>query len=351
MAVNSEKLDYAFILAEDAVKKNYFPGTQILVGNKKGILKAESFGDRCIYPQKLAVNDDTLFDLASLTKVVATNTLFMLFMEKGLISVYDNVNYYLDEFKGSFKDGVTIFNLLTHTAGFVPCRPLYKLCRDYEDAISYICRLELEYRPGERCIYSDFSYILLGYILEKIGGERLDILSKKYIFEPLKMNSTTFNPETKNAAATEIDKETGKPFIGICHDENGRFFNGISGHAGLFSNMYDLSKFSNMLINEGNGFISRASFAAMIRNHTEGLESDRGYGWCVKGDKNSSGGDIISPEAFGHTGFTGTSLWVDIKNDIYTILLTNRVHPTRDNLNIIRFRRLFNNAVLASIEK
>lgn len=351
MAVNKEKLDYAFSLVKDAVSKNYFPGAQVAVGSKNGILKLESYGNRCLYLEKLPLDNDTLFDLASLTKVIATNTLFMLFLEKGLISVYDKVDYYLDNFKGKYKDDITIFNLLTHTAGFVPCKPLYKLCTSYDDAIDYICRLDLQYKPGTRCIYSDFSYILLGYILEKIGGHRLDVLSKKYVFDPLKMNSTCFNPKNKNAAATEIDKETGKPFIGICHDENGRFFDGISGHAGLFSNVSDLCKFSNMLINEGRGFMSHAAFSAMIRNHTEGLDDNRGYGWCVKGDKNSSGGDIISPDAFGHTGFTGTSLWVDIKNDIYTVLLTNRVHPTRDNENIIRFRRLFGNAVLASVER
>lgn len=345
------KLDYAFSLVNGAIEKKYFPGAQVLVGNRKGILKSQCFGNRCIYPKTLPVNENTLFDLASLTKVVATNMVFMIFMEKGLISVYDKVNYYLDGFKGDSKENITLYNLLTHTAGFIPCEPLYKYCTNYESSINYICKHELEYEPGTRCIYSDFSYILLGYILEKIAGESLDSLSQKYIFDPLNMKFTTFNPKTENAAATEINKATGKPFIGICHDENGRFFGGVSGHAGLFSNALDLSKFANMLINEGNEFISKAGFNTMIRNYTIGLGENRGYGWCVKGNSNSSGGDIISPEAFGHTGFTGTSMWVDVKNNIFTILLTNRVHPTRDNSNIIRFRRLFNNAVLASVKE
>ncbi|WP_231015530.1 serine hydrolase domain-containing protein [Clostridium guangxiense] len=344
-----DKLNKAFELINDGVLKGDFPGAVAAVGNKEGIIKVENFGSRCLYPEKLPMSKDTLFDLASLTKVVATNTLFMIFLEKGLISVYDSVDYYLSEFKGTYKENVTIFNLLTHTAGFVPFKPLYELCSNYEDAIGYICWLELDYKPGTRCIYSDFSYILLGYILEKIGGARLNVLCKKYIFEPLQMGDTAFNPKGDNIAATEIDGSTKKPFIGICHDENGRFFDGISGHAGLFSNIDDLCKFSNMLINKGNNFISYASFRAMTTNHTFGLEDNRGYGWSIKGDKNSSAGDIAFPEAFGHTGFTGTSLWVDVKNDIYIILLTNRVHPTRDNLNIIRFRRLFSNAVLATL--
>ena len=352
MNVDIDKVDWAFSLVKDAISKKYFPGAQVAVGSKDGMIKMECFGNRCIYPETLSLNKETLFDLASLTKVIATNTLFILFLEKGMISVYDKVDYYLNKFKGKYKEDITIFNLLTHTAGFVPCKPLYRLCNGYEDSIDYICKEELLYKPGTKCLYSDFSYILLGFILEKIGGHRLDVLSRKYIFEPLEMNNTVFNPKASNIAATEVDNETGKPFIGICHDENGRFFNGISGHAGLFSNITDLCKFSDMLINQGNGFISNAGFLAMTSNHTYGLDENRGYGWCVKGDKNASGaGDIISQDAFGHTGFTGTSLWIDIKNDIYIILLTNRVHPTRDNLNIIRFRRLFSNAILSSVVK
>ncbi|WP_234120923.1 serine hydrolase domain-containing protein [Clostridium hydrogenum] len=349
MFINTDKLNRAFDLIKNGVLKGDFPGAVAAVGNKAGIIKVESFGNRCLYPENLPMNKDTVFDLASLTKVVATNTLFMLFLEKGLISVYDNVNYYLSEFKGKDKENITIFNLLTHTAGFVPFRNLYELCSNYKDAISYICKLELDYKPGTRCIYSDFSYILLGYILEKIGGARLDVLCKKYIFDPLKMKKTSFNPKGSNIAATEIDSNTKKPFIGICHDENGRFFDGISGHAGLFSNIEDLCKFSNMLINKGNNFMSYASFRAMTTNHTLGLEDNRGYGWCIKGDKNSFMGDIALKETFGHTGFTGTSLWIDVKHEVYAILLTNRVHPTRDNNNIIRFRRLFSNSVLASL--
>ncbi|OPJ60781.1 serine hydrolase domain-containing protein [Clostridium oryzae] len=349
MIIKKEKLNSAFSMVDNAISKGYFPGAQVAVGRKNGVLRTDSLGSRCLYPNKLPMTKDTVFDLASLTKVVATNTLFMLFMEKGLISVYDKVDYYLKDFKGKYKESITIFNLLTHTAGFVPFKALYKLCRNYEDAVKYICGVELEYEPETKCIYSDFSFILLGYILEKIGGSRLDVLCDKYIFRPLEMHNTGYNPKGDNIAATEMDAESGKPFIGVCHDENGRFFDGISGHAGLFSNVSDLCKFADMLINKGRNFISPLGFAAMTRNHTASLGEDRGYGWCVKGDRNSSGGDIISIGSFGHTGFTGTSMWIDVENDIYTILLTNRVHPTRENNNIIRFRRLFGNSVLSSL--
>lgn len=354
MTVDEEKLDYAFSLVKDGIDKGYFPCAAAAVGCKKGVYKAEHYGNRCLIPAKLPLERDTLFDMASLTKVVATNTLFMIFLDKGLVSVFDKVSDYIEYFRNKEKRDITIFNLLTHTAGLPAFGPLYKLCKDFDDAVKFISSEKLVYKPGSRVIYSDYSYILLKYILEKAGGEPLDNLCKKYVFEPLKMENTCFNPKSKNVAATEIDAKTGKTIMGICHDENGRFFNGVSGHAGLFSTVDDMIKFASMLVNEGNymgkRIISKAGFKAMIQNYTEGLEENRAWGWSVKGKGLSSGGDIISPKAFGHTGFTGTSIWIDLENDIYIILLTNRVHPTRENNSIIRFRRIFHNAVMAAVE-
>lgn len=354
MAVNREKLRNACMLIEKAAASGCFPGAAVSIGSREGVYYSNIFGRRCLYPESLPMHRDTLFDMASLTKVTATNMLFLRFLEKGLISVYDKVCDYMEYFKGEDKENITIFNLLTHTAGFPPFKPLYKICSDYEDAVKYICTSELDYEPGTRVVYSDFSFILLGYILEKIGGERLDTLCKRHVFEPLNMASTCFNPKGENIAATEIDSITGITLTGTCHDENGRFFDGISGHAGLFSNIDDMTRFALMLINKGRTgkttFLSPVSISAAARDYTPHLNESRGLGWCIKGNKVSSGGDIISPTAFGHTGFTGTSMWIDIENDIFITLLTNRVHPTRNNINIIRFRRLFHNAVLSSIE-
>lgn len=354
MSINIEKLNRAFKLVEEGVSKGYFLGAAVALGNKNNIYKVEHYGNSCLIPCKIPMERETLFDMASLTKVVATNTLFMRFLDRGQISVYDRVADYVEGFKGEDRENITLFNLLTHTAGFPAFGPLYKHCKNFEDAIGYISDVELQYKPGTRVIYSDYGFIMLKYILEKIGEDSLDRLCKRYIFEPLEMSSTSFNPKLGKVAATEIDPTTGETLVGICHDENGRFFNGVSGHAGLFSNVDDMTKFASMLINEGTyregQFISKPAFRAMTKNYTEGLEENRSWGWCVKGRSLSSGGDIISPTAFGHTGFTGTSIWVDIENDIYAVLLTNRVHPTRDNTEIIRFRRVFHNAVLASLE-
>jgi CubicO group peptidase (beta-lactamase class C family) len=354
MAINIEKLNYAFSLVEQGIVKGYFPGAVAAVGHKGGTYKIEHYGNRCLISDKLPLERETVFDMASLTKVVATNTLFMIFLDKGLVSVFDRVSQYVEYFKGEERESITLFNLLTHTAGLPAFGPLHKLCKDFEDAVKFISNEKLIYKPGTRVVYSDYGFILLKYILEKIGQDTLDNLCRRYVFEPLDMESTCFNPKCSNIAATEIDAETGDTLIGICHDENGRYFNGVSGHAGLFSNVDDMTKFASMLINEGSykgrQLISKATFKAMIQNYTEGLEENRAWGWTVKGKILSSGGDIISPKAFGHTGFTGTSIWTDIENDIYVVLLTNRVHPTRENNSIIRFRRLFHNAVLAAVE-
>jgi CubicO group peptidase (beta-lactamase class C family) len=354
MPINMDRLDYAFGLIEEGISKGFFPGAAAAVGHKNGIYKIEHYGSRCLIPKMLPMKRDTLFDMASLTKVIATNTLFIIFLEKGLISVFDKVSQYVEYFMDEEKSDITLFNLLTHTAGLPAYGPLYRLCSDFEDAVRFISKEKLVYVPGSRVIYSDYGFILLRYILEKVGQDSFDNLCRKHVFEPLEMNYTCFNPKSSNVAATEVNPENGEILMGVCHDENGRFFNGISGHAGLFSNIEDMVRFASMLINEGNykgkKLISKAAFKAMIQNYTEGLEENRALGWCVKGKTVSSGGDIISPRAFGHTGFTGTSIWIDIENDVYVVLLTNRVHPTRENNNIISFRRLFHNAVLSAVE-
>jgi CubicO group peptidase (beta-lactamase class C family) len=356
MNINDKKLDAALQLLKEGVSKGFFPGAAVAIGTSADVYRVEHFGNSCLIPEVKPLERDTLFDLASLTKVVATNTLFMVFLDKGMVSVFDRVSNYVEGFENEDKEEITLFNLLTHTAGFVPFDALHKKCKDYEDVIKFISTSELRYKPGIKVVYSDFSFILLGHILEKIGGDRLDRLCRKFIFEPLGMKHTSFSPVGENIAATEIDHKSGKPFVGICHDENARFIGGVSGHAGLFSNIDDLGIFANMLINRGRFgkkvFLSSSIFETMTRNYTSGLDENRGLGWCIKGqgDKISSGGELISPSAFGHTGFTGTSIWVDVEKDLFVVLLTNRVHPTRENLNILRFRRVFHNAVIGALE-
>ena len=354
--------DTAFGLLPIAVKSGVFPGAAAAVGCSSGLYRTGFIGSRCLEPEHFPVLTDTLYDLASLTKVVATTTLLMLFMEEGKISALDKVSCYIKGFSGGNKEFATITNLLTHTSGLTDHVRLDLLCRDYEDAIRYLTETSLVHNPGETVVYSCLGYILLGHILEKVGGDRLDVLCKKYIFEPLGMYNTCFNPSSSNVASTEYEQNGGRILAGRCHDENARFLRGVSGNAGLFSNIGDLAIFALMLANkglhQGKPFLSNASIAAMTRNHTPHLNQDRGFGWCIRGDRlngidgwTTSAGDLMHPGAFGHTGFTGTSIWIDPENDLFTILLTNRVHPSRDNTALIHFRPLFHNAVMAGLDK
>ncbi len=352
----------AFSLLPKAVQSGVFPGAAAAVGGLEGLFRTGLYGSRCLEPEVLPVMRDTLYDLASLTKVIATTTLFLLFQEKGILSAFDKVSSYLEGFSGHNREAVTLLNLMTHTSGLPDHVRLDLLCRDYDDAIRYLTDMPLVYNPGESVVYSCLGYILLGHILEKAGGDRLDALCGRYVFEPLGMDNTCFNPVSANVAATEYEENSGMMLAGRCHDENARFLGGVSGNAGLFSNIRDLSLFASMLIHKGRfagkPFLSEASVMAMKRNHTAHLNEDRGLGWSIKGnrikgmdERTASAGDLITPGAFGHTGFTGTSLWVDPEKELFVILLANRVHPSRDNTAILRFRRLFHNAVMADLDR
>jgi len=352
MLFNKKRLNEAFDLMSRGIEEKVFPCAATAVGDKNGVVALKVEGLKGFYPHDTPLNITSLFDLASLTKVVATTPLLMVMIEKGLISIYDKVYEYLPSFRGRGKEAVTIFDLITHTSGLPAYIPLYKVCKDYEDSIDYICR-EVQLKKPGYVEYSDLGFILLGKILELVGNNTLDKLCHQYIFEPLEMKNTCFNPLKGDVVPTEKNMETGEFLCGVCHDENARFFGGISGHAGLFSCILDLIKFADMLVNCGKTkagrFISLPLFRRMIMDYTGGKSGEcRGWGWCVKGNS-SAGCDLFSEKAFGHTGFTGTSIWVDPVYGIYIILLTNRVHLGRENNKIVRFRRLFMNMIMASL--
>ena len=340
-------------LLDQAIDDGVFPGGVACIGNKDGILAEKCAGIQQKEPTVETMRIDTLFDLASLTKVVATTPLLMRLLEMGQISLFDPVSNYLDDFKSDEK--LRILHLLTHTSGFEPFSALDETCKNFEEAVRCISRSQRIFDVSENVVYSDYNFILLRAILEKITGEPFEKSCERWVFNPLKMDATGFNPKRNNVAATELDPRTGTVIRGIVHDENARFLGGVSGHAGLFSTSHDLSKYGAMYLNGGklpNGevFLSPRTIEAMTHNYTESLGDSRGLGFCIKKyGENCSGGELISEGSFGHTGFTGTSIWIDPKVGIYIILLTNRVHPTRENNKIIKFRRLFHNAVIAAM--
>lgn len=348
-------------LLKAEMEKGTFPGAVIGIVNNKQIIYKKAFGYSQLKPVKRAISLDTIFDLASLTKVITTTTAVMQLIEKGQINLWDYIKEYFPEVPAD-KGEITIFHLMTHTSGFQAIVRLWdKGLNSSEEKIEYIFNLPLEYKTGTRVVYSDPNFILLGELVQRVSGNRLDSYTRKNIFQPLGMEKTCFKPlendriSIDNIAATEWCDWRGKMVVGEVHDENCASFDGITGHAGLFSNIDDLTVFVRMLLNKGNyngiDILHPRSVELMTRNWTTGLDSKRGLGWDLSGNFRSSGGVLMSPAAYGHTGFTGTSIWIDPTANLGVILLTNRVHPTRDNVKIISLRPRLHNLVVTSFLK
>lgn len=354
--MSEERLQQAYRVIEDALKNKAFPGAVCLIARYGKVVGFKAFGDMQIIPEKVIMKKNTFFDLASLTKPVVTATSIMILLESGLIRLEDKVSYFIPYFSGGAKDDVTIKHLLTHTSGLPDWQPFYKKYQGYENILNAVINTSLVSKPGEVYLYSDLGYILLGEIVNIISGKTLDVFAEQNIFIPLGMKSTFFNPGAElqsDCAATELDDERGGVVKGVVHDENAFAMGGVAGHAGLFSTAWDLAIFAQMMLNGGYygnlRILSPATVNEMTKNQISGIGNE-GFGWFTKGN-GTSAGDLLSNKAYGHTGFTGASIWIDPQYQLITILLTNRVHPTRDNNKHIRVRSLFQNAVASSIIK
>ena len=327
----------------DGIERGVFPGAVACVYREGQQLFLEAYGNRMIIPERLSMLKNTLFDLASLTKSVATATSIMILMEKGIIDLNKEVSFYLPEFS---KSGITVFHLLTHTSGLPAWRAIYLNLTDRAKVINYLSEVPLEYETGSRVVYSCLGYIVLGEMLKKITGKGLDIFAHEHIFKPLGMMDTFYNPpkdRRNECAATEDSSSSEKRMtnysrynwrdgvvVGEVHDENAHFLGGVAGNAGLFSTASDLARFCQMLINKGENILSPESVKMMATLHTTGLDGSRGIGWI-----------ILSEGVLYHTGFTGTAIWIDLKNRSAAILLTNRVHPDATKEGIMDIRQKF----------
>lgn len=313
-------------------------------------IKGELLGACCIGSTMLdggtPVNEFTLYDMASLTKILSPTMIALRAIEEGLLTLDDTVGRFFDA--PDDKLNITVRMLMTHTSGITPAFDLSAEAACPDDAVRAILAHPLEGIPGDMPRYSCMGYILFAKMLEKLYGKPLDVLAKSMVFNPLNMKDTGYLPEGENIAATEINRRTGRLIHGVVHDENARFMGGVSGNAGVFSNLEDMIRFTEMLAMGGKGYISRNTLSAAIRNRTPGFDVHRGLGFHLGGTTQNYLGDLFPPESFGHTGFTGTSIAVDPTTGLYIILLTNRVHPTRDNLKLMRFRRTFHNALYAN---
>jgi beta-glucosidase-like glycosyl hydrolase/CubicO group peptidase (beta-lactamase class C family) len=344
-------------LLKDSIQKHVFPGVSLAVGYQGQLVYHEAFGRFEYSPKSPAVTTETLFDLASLTKVMSTTTLAMELFDQGLLDLEFPLSRFYRELEGGNKGNITVRHLLTHSSGLPGHLPFYKDTQGKTPFVQKILETPLDYEPGAKSVYSDLGIILLGDIIEKLTGKPLDTLAKEKIFDPLQLNHTLYNPPPQlraKIAPTEMDPWRGRLVQGEVHDENAYAMGGVAGHAGLFSNTADVSVFCQMLLNGGvydhYRMVKRSTLEAFVTRQNLPVGSSRALGWDTPSE-GSSAGSLLSLHSFGHTGFTGTSLWIDPTRQLFIILLTNRVYPSRENNGISEVRRQVADLVVKIIEQ
>jgi len=358
LGLNDSGLDTALVSRLDkivkvAIEEAAAPGVAIAVGRNGRIAYVKGYGHTdWNIPGSPAVDTNTLYDLASLTKVIATTTLAMIMEEAGQLDLDRTVSSYLREFSSPEKVGITVRQLLIHNGGLEAGGNTFN-ARGREQYLQLINARPLEYQPGTKMIYSDWDMILLQLVLERISGKTLDVLAAEKIFRPLGMTDTQFSPSftlRSRMAPTQVDDARGGLLWGTVHDENAYMMGGVAGHAGLFSTARDLARFSLMMLNGGEANGVRIAKPSTIARWTarQGKESSRALGWDSP-DGGSSAGQFFSPWSYGHTGFTGTSIWIDPQKDLFVVVLTNRVNPTRSNTRHVQLRRDIVDAVQQSV--
>ncbi len=332
-----------------------FPGGVLAVGHRGALVHLRPFGRLSGGDGAPEVAADTIYDLASLTKVVATTAMAMILVDEERLDLDSPVRDFLPRFEGAGKEKVTVRHLLTHSSGVDWWAPLYQEITGKKAYLERIQAMDLAYEPGTRSKYSDLGLILLGEILERVAGESLDAFVRRRVFEPLGMRDTRFRPGPEllaRIAPTEDDPGRGRVLRGEVHDENAHALGGVAPHAGLFSTAGDLARFAQMMLYGGVFEHQRLFSRATMETFTAkaGVPgSDRALGWDTKSPEGSSAGSLFSPRSYGHTGFTGTSIWIDPDRELFVILLTNRVHPTRDNTLIRQVRPAVADAVVRAL--
>lgn len=355
--IDDKALQNAYAVLNQAIADSIFPGAQVAVVRDGNLIASRGFGRQTYDPASPEIDTKTIYDLASVTKVAATTVCAMQLWERKKLLLDIPVKSYLPKFKGGEKNSVTLRHLFTHSSGAHWWVDLWNKANNKAEALDYIYELPLDYTPGDSMIYSDLGLILIAEILETITGKRIDRLADDLIYKPLGLKNTMFNPPQAllpRIAPTEIGGSMNRDLIhGDVHDENTHFFNGVSTHAGLFSTAEDLAALAQMLLNGGiykqQRFFSpnTVKYWTVRQNIPEG--TTRALGWRTPEDEKSSAGDYFSKGSFGHTGFTGTSIWIDPNRKIALILLTNRVHPTRERGGMYQVRRDFHNAAMKSL--
>ncbi len=296
-----------------------------------------------------AANADTLWDLASVTKPIVALAVMRL-VQDGWMTLDDTIGQHLDDYRGTDKERLTVRQLLTHTAGFPAELPMYRWCDSRQAMLDEIRGVSLRFEPSTDVEYTSQGFIVLGLMAEAATGMPLDEVVRGTVTEPAGLSRTLFRPGAADrplAAATEECPWRGGVVQGTVHDENAEVLGGIAGHAGLFATLPDLQSLAQLLCRGASGadtaVLSARTLATMIAPATDHLRHRRTLGWQGKDRVSSPAGDLAGPRTFGHTGFTGTSMWIDPDAGRYVVLLTNRVHPTRASGGLPRIRRLVHN--------
>ena len=323
------KIDH---VVERGIAAGGYPGASVVVGRRGAAVMEKGFGRLNWSSSSPAVSADrTIYDLASLTKVVGTTTALMVLFDQGKIGLDDPVQKYVPGFTGGAKDRVTVRMLLEHRSGLPAGRDLWRLAHSPQEARDLVIATNLVCDPGHCYEYSDLGADMLGFVVEAASGQRLDQFLATNVFKPLHMDDTFFTPADSlrsRIAPTEVTPPRGYPIQGEVHDENAFALGGVAGHAGLFSTAYDLAIFAQMMLNGGIYNGTRVVSDSTVALFTTRAAGTRALGWDTCGGSGSCGSFFVSV-AFVHTGFTGTSLWIDPNRDMFVVLLTNRVYEAR----------------------
>lgn len=332
VGMSAKRLETIDRVVTRGIKAGGFPGAAVVVGRKGSAVWEKGFGriDWAASSSRVSATE-TIYDLASLTKVIGTTTAVMILYDEGRIKLDAPVVTYLPEFTGGYKDSVTVRQLLEHRSGLPADRDLWRIAHSPAEARQVVLEASLECKPGQCYIYSDLGAITLGMMVERITGQGLDVFLHERVFAPLGMVNTFFKPADSvkfRVAPTEVSPPRGYPLQGEVHDENAYALGGVAGHAGLFSTASDLSIFAQMILEGGEYKGVRIVSDSAVKLFTTRASGSRALGWAMA-DGQWGSGRFMSEGSFGHVGYTGTSLWIDPEREMFVILLTNRVHAAR----------------------
>ena len=365
VGMSSARLGSLDTMIGEALERHDFPGAVLLVGRGGRVVYRRAFGLSQTVPQNRPMDSDLIFDLASVTKPVATAASIMVLVERGRLRLWDKVKDFIPEFtpyitvRGFPGEDARLYHLLTHTSGLQPYTDAKDVAAKYgtpcptETLVRHIARMRKQAPPGTAFIYSCLNYITLAQIVRQLSGQDIAAFAAETIFRPLGMEQTCFNPPAElvpRCVPTQV--EEGKPLRGVVHDPLARLQGGISGNAGLFSTADDLAVFCQMLLNRGEyggrRILSPLAVERMTEIYPRVGAAGRGLGWDLATDYATVRGDLFGAESYGHSGYTGTSVWIDPETATFVIFLTNRVHPD-DKGDIISLRSKVANVVAAAI--